>query len=77
MARTPTTKIPPFEKALESLETIVESMEEGELSLEEALKQFEKGISLSKICQQSLLAAELKVSALIENNIDPINLGDE
>ena len=57
-----------FEKALSDLESIVEDMEQGDLTLEESLKRFEKGIALTADCQQALQAAELKVSKLVEKN---------
>lgn len=59
---------PNFEDALNDLEQLVETMEEGDLSLEESLKQFEKGIALASSCQQSLQKAEQKVEQLIEKN---------
>lgn len=59
---------PNFEEALTELEQLVETMENGELSLEESLKQFEKGIALASSCQQSLQKAEQKVEQLIEKN---------
>ncbi len=55
-----------FEDALERLETIVESMESGSLSLEDLLTRFEEGTRLVKQCQQRLAEAELKVSRLEE-----------
>ena len=61
-------KTPNFEKALTDLETLVEEMEQGKLSLEESLKRFERGIALSSECQQALQSAELKVSQLLEKN---------
>ena len=57
-----------FEKALTDLESLVEDMEQGDLSLEESLKRFEKGISLTTECQQALQKAELKVQELVEKN---------
>ena len=57
-----------FEKSLEELEDLVESMEQGDLSLEEALKSFEQGIALASSCQQALQNAEQKVTQLIEKN---------
>ena len=54
-----------FEEALEELETLVEAMEDGDLSLEESLKTFEKGVNLTRQCQQSLQEAELKVEKLL------------
>ena len=53
-----------FERALNELETLVESMEEGELSLEQALQGYERGIALSRTCQQALDAAEQRVLVL-------------
>ncbi len=57
-----------FEKSLSELETLVEEMEQGDLSLEDALKHFEKGIGLTTECQQALQNAELKVQELVEKN---------
>jgi len=57
-----------FEKSLQQLETIVQQMENGELSLEDSLQQFEQGIKLAKSCQNALSSAELKVSQLVEKN---------
>ena len=57
-----------FEKALSDLEKLVEDMEQGDLSLEESLKHFEKGIALTTECQKTLQKAELKVQELVEKN---------
>ncbi len=57
-----------FEKALANLEKLVEEMEQGELSMEDMLKRFEKGIALTTECQQALQKAELKVKELVEKN---------
>ncbi len=57
-----------FEKAMSQLEELVEDMEQGDMPLEDALKHFEKGISLAADCQQALSKAEQKVSQLIEKN---------
>lgn len=57
-----------FEKALSDLETLVEELEQGDLSLEASLKSFEKGIGLTTECQQALQKAELKVQELVEKN---------
>ncbi len=54
-----------FEKTLAELEQLVETMEKGDLSLEESLKYFERGILLTKTCQQALSEAEQKVSILL------------
>ncbi len=57
-----------FEKALAELEQLVAEMEQGELSLEDTLKRFEKGIALTTECQQALHHAELKVTELVEKS---------
>lgn len=57
-----------FEKALEELEQIVERMEAGEITLEESLKQFERGIQLTRACQEALQKAEQRVQQLVEKN---------
>jgi len=54
-----------FEKKLSELEKIVKDMEEGELTLEESLKSFEKGVKLSRECQGQLEKASLKVEELL------------
>ena len=57
-----------FENAMEELESLVTAMEQGELSLEESLAAFEKGIKLTRECQTALKAAEQKVQVLIGEN---------
>ncbi len=57
---------PNFEDALKELEALVESMEQGELSLEDSLKAFERGIALTRSCQKSLDEAEQKVEILTQ-----------
>lgn len=57
-----------FEQALEELNQLVNKMESGDISLEEALKHFERGIQLTRQCQQALQEAEQKVSILSEKN---------
>jgi exodeoxyribonuclease VII small subunit len=54
----------PFEAALERLETIVESMESGEIPLAELLAKFEEGNKLLKVCEGRLKEAELKIEQL-------------
>ena len=54
-----------FETALAELETLVERMETGSMSLEESLKAFERGIKLTRTCQDALKNAELRVKALL------------
>ena len=59
-----------FEGALEELEELVSSMEDGELSLEDSLKAFEKGIKLTRECQTALKKAEQKVQVLLNESGD-------
>jgi len=56
---------PDFEKSLAELEQIVERLERGELSLDESLQQFERGVQLTKSCQTALKQAEHKVELLL------------
>ena len=56
-----------FESALAELEGLVEKMETGELSLEQSLAAFERGVRLTRHCQAALQAAELKVKVLTES----------
>ena len=53
-----------FERAMEQLESLVSRMEAGDLSLEESLKAFERGVHLTRFCQGQLQKAELKVQEL-------------
>jgi len=55
-----------FENSLKKLETIVAQLEEGDLPLEESLKLFEEGVTLSAVCKQELDAAEGKVQILVK-----------
>ena len=57
-----------FESAMVELESLVERMENGEQSLEDSLKDFERGISLTRSCQKSLQETEQKIQQLIEKN---------
>lgn len=56
-----------FEKSLADLESIVNQLEKGDLSLEDSLKQFEKGIGLARRCQEVLTQAEQKIEMLSQN----------
>lgn len=53
-----------FEKALERLEKIVEDLESGNISLEDALKRYEEGVKLARTCQERLSQAEKKIEVL-------------
>jgi exodeoxyribonuclease VII small subunit len=58
--------LPDFEAALAELEKIVEKMESGEQTLEEALQSFQRGVELTRQCQQGLKNAEQRVEKLIQ-----------
>ena len=70
-----------FEEAMETLQELVEAMEEGELSLEESLKAFEQGIKLTRECQGALEKAEQKVQMLVKSEdlpeAEPFESDDE
>jgi exodeoxyribonuclease VII small subunit len=54
-----------LEKSLEELEALVSRMESGDLPLEQALKEFERGVKLTRQCQSALQEAEQKVEILL------------
>ena len=57
-----------FEAAMGELESLVEKMEQGEFSLEDSIKQFERGMQLARNCQRALRNAEQKVMKLAADN---------
>ena len=57
-----------FEQTIEELEKIVHSLEQGEVPLQTALEQFERGVNLAKQGQATLAAAEQKVQILMAEN---------
>ena len=59
---------PDFEHSLAELQTLVERLESGELSLEDSRRAFEQGIRLTRDCQASLAQAEQKVQQLLERD---------
>lgn len=61
-------KAPDFEQSLAELQTLVERLESGELSLEDSLGAFEQGIRLTRECQGALAQAEQKVQILLERD---------
>jgi exodeoxyribonuclease VII small subunit len=61
-------KAPDFEQSLEQLESLVEALEAGDLTLEQSLKQFEEGIALTRACQTALGEAEQTVKILTEKS---------
>lgn len=54
-----------FEDAMSQMEAIVKQLERGELSLEQSLEQFEKGVKLSQMCLAKLTAAEKQITKVI------------
>lgn len=60
--------LPDFEKSLEELETLVEKLESGDLSLDDSLKQFKRGVELTRHCQGVLEKAQQTVEKLVDNN---------
>lgn len=56
-----------FEESLGELEKIASNLESGDLGLDEAIAEFEKGIKLSKECSQKLDEAEKKINILVQN----------
>lgn len=59
-----------FEATIGELDSIVEDLENGDLALDEALKKFERGISLARAGQTKLSDAEQRVSILLQNDDD-------
>jgi len=57
-----------FEESLNELDTIVQNLEQGDLSLEESMALFERGLNLSQLSQVKLQTAEQKVQILLEKN---------
>jgi exodeoxyribonuclease VII small subunit len=63
-----------FETALEELEQVVEQLDSGELSLEDALAAFEKGVGLVKYCNEKLNDVEKKVELLVKDKEGKLQL---
>jgi len=59
-------KLPDFEKSLEELESLVEQLESGEMNLDQSLKQFKRGVELTRHCQEVLDKAQQTVEKLID-----------
>jgi exodeoxyribonuclease VII small subunit len=60
--------MPDFEAALAELEKLVEKMESGNQTLEEALQSFQRGVELTRLCQTGLKDAEQRVETLLQQN---------
>ena len=63
-----------FESALEELEEVVEQLESGELSLEDSLSAFEKGVGLVRFCNQKLNEVEKKIEMLVKDKEGKLQL---
>ncbi|GGK07182.1 exodeoxyribonuclease VII small subunit [Luteimonas terricola] len=63
---TSTSPVADFEASLDSLEQLVEKMEHGDMSLEDSLAAYERGVGLYRRCQQALEEAELRVRLLTD-----------
>ncbi len=68
-----------FEEQLTALEAVVERLERGELSLEESVRLFEEGITLSNACKLELEKAEGRIQVLVEKQgvMEAADLDDE
>lgn len=60
-----------FDATLKELESLVERLEAGDISLEDSLKDFERGIELTRACQKALKEAEQKVRILTKKSGQP------
>ncbi len=63
-----------FEKSMKQLEQIVQELESGDLSLEKAIKKFEDGVGLSKLCSKQLDETEKKVTMLLRDQNGKISV---
>ena len=74
-------KTPDFERSLGELEQLVERLEHGDLPLDEALKTFERGVALTRQCQQALKSAQAKVEILVSRGeattVEPFEPNDD
>lgn len=59
-------RVAAFEQSLTELESLVSKMENGELSLDESLRSFERGVALYRSCQQALADADARVKLLAD-----------
>jgi exodeoxyribonuclease VII small subunit len=65
-----------FEEQLTALETVVERLERGELSLDESVRLFEEGVKLSNACKKELEAAEGRIQVLVEGGGSEVRVAD-
>ena len=64
--------VPSFEEKLAALESVVERLERGELSLDDSVRLFEEGVGLSNACKAELEAAEGKIQVLVDPGPGPV-----
>jgi exodeoxyribonuclease VII small subunit len=67
----------PFEKAFERLETILEKMNSGHLSLDDSLKFYEEADGLISLCSKQLTAAEKRIEVLVKNRNNEVSIGPD
>ncbi len=65
-----------FESALKRLEDIVNSLEKGNVPLDEAITLFEEGVQTAKSCKEKLEKAEAKIKQLVKNSNGTFSLSD-
>lgn len=70
-------KLPALEDSLKEITTLIDKMEHSELSLDQSLTHFERGITLIKHCQKILEQAEQKVQILIQNQEELVPFGED
>ncbi|MEH7680350.1 exodeoxyribonuclease VII small subunit [Priestia megaterium] len=68
-----------FEEAMEQLETIVNKLEEGDVPLEEAIQQFQEGMTLSKFCHDRLQLIEKQMETILreDGTLEPFSVQEE
>ncbi len=67
-----------FEEAMAELDELVSRMEDGELNLDDSLKAYERGVMLTRKCQQALSQAELRVKTLTDaDTLEELSSGNE
>jgi len=69
-------KMQSFEKTLEEIKKIVDTLEEGKLPLDESIEKFETGAALIKQCYQDLESVKKKISLIVEKNDGTFDLED-
>lgn len=73
----PATSARTLEQDLQRLEEIADKLEQGEIPLEQAMKMYEEGITLSKACMEKLRQAEVKIKTLSKDINGKLQLSDD